>query len=202
MECINDFILEISKIYNIDKEEVKNIWTNINYKKCKECKDLGSEIFVEMINIQKQKEEDSNIWNYSAYKNLIKLQSNNVGIVGETFMKKICDINEIEAYVYGSKIKNKADGLILDKSVEIKTSHRGCSGDSFQHELGISPWKANFIIFIDVAQTCIYITIFKNFSEEFYKSGKKCPQYFPTKSITWRNRKEEFKGEELFKENP
>jgi hypothetical protein len=44
----------------------------------------------------------------------------------------------------------------------------------------------------------MYITIFKNFSEEFYKKSGlnnkyKCVPYFPTKSITWRKRKGAFK---------
>ena len=52
--------------------------------------------------------------------------------------------------------------------------------------------------FIDVSPDCLYLTIFPNFSEEFYKkSGKdksvKCLPYFPTKTITQR------KGEFNFK---
>jgi hypothetical protein len=42
------------------------------------------------------------------------------------------------------------------------------------------------MVFIDVAPMFIYLTIFKNFDEEFYKSGAKCDPYFPTKSVIWR----------------
>lgn len=147
-------------------------------------------IFIQMINNQKQKEENSDIWKDSPYKHLVKLQSNNVGNVGETFIQKICDSCGIPAQVDGSKTKElgggMGDGLILNKSVEIKTSHRGCASPNFQHELGEAPWKAEYMVFIDVAPNCIYFTIFKNFNEEFYKSGAKCEPYFPTKSITWR----------------
>jgi len=60
------------------------------------------------------------------------------------------------------------------------------------------PWKAEFMIFLDIAPKKIYITIFKNFTREFYeKSGRdcgiKCEPYFPTKSITWRKQKGAFK---------
>ena len=90
----------------------------------------------------------------------------------------------------GSKTKKLGGGvgdeLIINKSSEIKTSHRGSQSTNFQHELGETPWKSEFMIFIDVAPMCIYLTIFKNFDEEFYKSGAKCDPYFPTKSVTWR----------------
>jgi hypothetical protein len=39
-----------------------------------------------VIEIQKQKEDSKDIWKNSPYKDLIKLQSNNAGIVGETFI--------------------------------------------------------------------------------------------------------------------
>lgn len=162
-------------------------------------------IFIDMINIQKQKEDISDIWKDSPYRHLVKLQSNNVGNVGETFIQKICDSCNIEAEVDGSKTKElgggAGDGIILNKSVEIKTSHRGCGSASFQHELGETPWKSEYMIFIDVAPSCIYLTIFKNFNEEFYKSGEKCVNYFPTKSITWRKQSGAFKLDTTVKIN-
>ena len=90
------------------------------------------------------------------------------------------------------------DGKINAKTVEIKTARLGSSGSSFQHELGETPWKAEFIIFLDIAPNKMYITIFANFSEEFYKksgcnSDNKCIPYFPSKSITWRKQKGAFK---------
>jgi hypothetical protein len=148
------------------------------------------ETLIDLINRQKQKEDDKDIWKDSPYKDLVRLQSNNVGIVGEMFIQQLCDNCHIYAQIDGSKTKElgggMGDGLILDKSVEIKTSHRGCNSPSFQHELGETPWKSEFMIFIDVAPQCIYLTIFRNFIEEFYKSGKKCEDYFPSKRITWR----------------
>jgi len=157
---------------------------------------LPSNIFIEMIDKQKQKEDELDIWKNSPYKNLVKLQSNNVGNVGETFLQKICDTCFIEAKINGSKTKvtggGFGDGKIQNKSVEIKTSHRGCNNSSFQHELGETPWKSDYMIFIDVSPECIYLTIFENFNEDFYKSGKKC-EIFPTKSVTWRKKSGAFK---------
>lgn len=166
---------------------------------------LPHNVFIQMINNQKQKEENADIWKDSPYKDLVKLQSNNVGNVGETFIQNICDTCQIEAQVGGSKTKELGggvgDGLILNKSIEIKTSHRGSSSPSFQHELGETPWKSEFMIFIDVAPMFIYLTIFKNFDEEFYKSGAKCNPYFPTKSVTWRKGSGAFKLDTTVKIN-
>ena len=155
-------------------------------------------IFLRMIEIQKEKEEKNDIWKDSPYRDLVKLQSNNVGNVGETFLQGCCELCCIDAQVDGSKTKeigggSIGDGLILGKSVEIKTAIRGCSSPNFQHELGEIPWKAEFMIFIDVSPTCIYLTVFKKFDEETYKTKKKCTPYFPTKSITWRKKSGAFK---------
>jgi hypothetical protein len=164
-----------------------------------------NDIFIQMINNQKQKEDNADIWKDSPYKDLVKLQSNNVGNVGETFIQNICNVCEIESQIDGSKTKEigggVGDGLILNKSVEIKTSHRGSNSPNFQHELGETPWKSDFMIFIDVSPMCIYLTIFKNFSEEFYKSGGKCDPYFPTKSVTWRKGTGAFKLDTTVKIN-
>lgn len=84
------------------------------------------------------------------------------------------------------------------KTCEIKTARLGSTGNSFQHELGEDPWKADYMIFFDIAPEKMYITIFENFTQEFYKksgidSTNKCIPYFPTKSITWRKQKGAFK---------
>ena len=159
-------------------------------------------IFIEIINIQIDKENKNNIWNDSIYKDIIKLQSNNVG---ETFIQKICSYCNINANINGLKTKalggGCGDGFINNKSVEIKTSYRGCIYPTFQHELGETPWKAEIILFIDIAPDCIYITIFNNFTEEFYKSGNKCIPYFPSKSITWRKGSGAFKLDTTIKIN-
>ena len=158
-----------------------------------------------MIIKQKEKEEDLDIWEDSPYKDLVKLQSNNAGNVGETFIQNLCDTCGIEALVDGSKTKEMGggigDGIILGKSVEIKTSHMGSKYNNFQHELGETPWKSEFMIFIDVAPKCIYLTIFKNFNEEIYKSDVKCGPYFPTKIVTWRKKTGAFKLDTTLKIN-
>ena len=162
-------------------------------------------LFIQMIKNQKQKEENADIWKDSPYKDLAKLQSNNVGNVGETFMQNICDSCQIEACVDGSKTKELGggvgDGLILQKSVEIKTSLRGSTSPNFQHELGETPWKSEIMVFIDVAPMFIYLTIFKNFNEESYKSGAKCSPYFSTKIVTWRKKSGAFKLDTTMKIN-
>ena len=155
------------------------------------------DIFIRNIEKQTKKEEELDIWKSSPYKDLVKLQSNNVGNVGEGFINDICKIADIEADCNGAKTKKlgggQGDGTIMDIPVEIKTSHQGSSSPSFQHELGEVPWNGGkYMIFLDIAPDCIYLTIFNNFTEKIYKSKEKL-KCFPTKTITWRKEKGAFK---------
>jgi hypothetical protein len=143
--------------------------------------------FINEISSQTEKENSKNIWENSDFKDLPKLQSNNVGIVGEKFIEKICKKTNIESSIDGTKTKKLGgDGLIKNKKIEIKTAHIGNNLSSFQHELGEKPWLADYMVFLDIETTFVYLTIFKNFTEEHYKSGNKCTPIFPNKKITQR----------------
>ena len=157
-----------------------------------------SELLVSVIDVQRQKENEANIWKDSKYRYIAELESNNVGNVGENLIQKICESEGIPSSIDGAKTKllgggSDGDGRINGRSVEIKTARLGASQTSFQHELGEHPWKADYIAFVDVAPAHIFLSIFPNFTEEHYKTGQKCAPYFPTKSVTWR------KGEGAFK---
>lgn len=152
---------------------------------------------VSIIQQQKEKENKQDIWKNSPYKDLVKLQSNNVGNVGEKLINQICKKSGIDADCNGAKTKKigggEGDGKIMSIPVEIKTAHQGSSSPSFQHELGEVPWKGpTYMLFVDISPECIYLTIFKNFDEKTYKSNEKLP-CFPTKTITWRKQKGAFK---------
>lgn len=140
---------------------------------------------------QKAKEEEKNIWANSEWSDISTLESNNVGIVGEQFIQRICDIYGIQATIDGALTKEvgggAGDGTIKGQSVEIKTARQGTGkNESFQHELGERPWHARYMCFIDISPEKFYLTIFPNMSEQQYKTkGFKCP-YFPTRSICWR----------------
>jgi len=154
-------------------------------------------MIIDIIKEQKKKEDKHDIWKDSPYKDLVKLQSNNVGNVGEILINNICKETGIEAYCNGVKTKKigggNGDGNIMGIPVEIKTAHQGSSTSSFQHELGEVPWNGgNYMIFIDISPNCIYLTIFKNFDESIYKSKEKL-LCFPTKTVTWRKNKGAFK---------
>ena len=150
---------------------------------------------IECIRTQKRKEESKNVWGNSPFNDITTLESNNVGEVGETFLELLCKKTGIESSIDGTKTKQKGggsgDGKIKKRTNEIKTARLG-NGDSksFQHELGEYPWKAEFMTFIDISPNSIYLTIFPNFPEDFYKKSgndkSKCEPYFPTKTITRR----------------
>lgn len=173
-------------------EEVKTLFDIEEPEESKEDTVCGfaHDMMIHIIADQKQKEEERDIWKDSPYKDLVKFQSNNVGNVGEKFINTICESQKIPSSCDGSKTKKvgggDGDGHIMGRSIEIKTALQGTNANSFQHELGEVPWKAGYMIFVDIAPECIYLTIFKNFGEETYKNSVKLHPYFPTKSTTWR----------------
>ena len=134
-------------------------------------------------------EANKNIWSNSKFHELPKLQCNNVGKIGERFIERLLVSAGIETSIDGSKTRKlgggNGDGVILGKTVEIKTAQQGCHSNSFQHELGENPWNSNYMIFLDITPVFVYITIFKNFTEDIYKSGMKM-EPFPTRKVTWR----------------
>jgi len=164
--------------------------------------------FIECVKVQKQKEAKQDIWKDSPFKDLRYLESNNVGIVGETFISSLCQQYNITASIDGSKTKQKGekkgagDGSIKTKSTEIKLSRRGTGKTStFQHELGEMPWVADYMGFVDVAPTSIYLVIFPNFSEDHYKSSLNCAPYFPLKKIHQRKKTGAYKFDTTEKQN-
>ena len=159
-------------------------------------------IATNLINKKYEKKQKRNIWNNIKWKNISELENDDVGSVGEEIIAEICKISNIVSEIDGNKTKQIGggigDGNIKGKTCEIKTARLGSSCNSFQHELGEVPWKADYMIFLDISTEKMYITIFENFTEEFYKksgidSSNKCSPYFPTKSITWRKQKGSFK---------
>jgi len=155
-----------------------------------------------LINKKHTKKQKRDIWGNSEWKNISELENDDVGGVGEEIINELCKKSQIVSEIDGTKTKQVGggigDGTINGKTCEIKTARLGSSCDSFQHELGEVPWKADFMIFLDIAPTKMYITIFKNFTEDFYKKSgidnlKKCEPYFPTRSICWRKQKGAFK---------
>ena len=155
-----------------------------------------------LINKKHKKKQKRDIWSDSKWKFISELENDDVGRVGEEIINMFCKRSLIDSDIDGQKTKKigggSGDGKINGKTCEIKTARMGSSGNSFQHELGEVPWKAEYMIFLDISPTKMFITIFSNFSEDFYKksgmnSAFKCEPYFPSKSITWRKQKGAFK---------
>ena len=166
---------------------------------------LGNIMLLAAANIidkQFKKKQERDIWENSEWKNVNMLENDDLGRVGEQIIQEINEKAKIESQIDGTKTKQlgggTGDGKINGKTCEIKTARLGSDEKTFQHELGEEPWKAEYMLFLDIAPTKMYITIFKNFSEDHYKnSGRnsciKCDPYFPTKSITWRKQCGAFK---------
>ena len=193
---INAAITKINTVFpenslNTDTDIETNIETIY-----KNDANIPTNILLNIITEQKEKEKRLDIWKNSLYKHLPNLQSNNICNVGEMFLGKICEIQNINSDIDGTKTKKvgggAGDGIINDKTIEIKTAH--CGGNmSYQHELGEFPWHADYMVFIDVDPVCVYMTIFPNFTEEQYKNCVRCEPYFPTRSFCWRKKSGAFK---------
>ena len=149
-----------------------------------------------------EQKKKRNIWENSKWFHISELENDDVGKAGERIIAEFCKKGNIPSEIDGIKTKELGggvgDGTINGKTVEIKTARLGSNNSSFQHELGECPWLADYMMFLDIAPENMYLTIFKNFTEEFYKesgcnSSKKCNPYFPTKSICWRKQKGAFK---------
>lgn len=161
------------------------------------------DIFTNILEKQYEKKKKRDIWEMSKWKHIAELENDDVGKFGETIIQEWCKNANIPSDINGIKTKELGggvgDGIILGKTVEIKTARMGSgTSRSFQHELGECPWKADYMLFLDVSPDNIYVTIFPNYSEKFYKtSGEnshiKLKPYFPTRSICWRKRTGAFK---------
>ena len=63
-----------------------------------------------VIKEQHQKEAEKNIWKESPWKEIRELENNNVGIVGEQFVQKLCDMSGISASIDGALTKETGGG--------------------------------------------------------------------------------------------
>jgi len=160
-------------------------------------------IFIKITNQEKEKEKDYNLmWKNSEYKLLLSMKPNNIGLIGEKFIEHVCKVNKIDVQITGSTVKNAEIGdLIKTKTIEIKTALQGSTSPSFQHELGETPWLAEYILFIDISPDSIYLTIFKNFEKDHYMNKKRCDPFFPSKTVTRRKNVGAFKLDTTLKIN-
>lgn len=165
---------------------------------------------IDIINSKYEEKSKRDIWEDSEWKYIAQLENDDVGKVGETIIDTICEKSNITSNIDGSKTKQigggNGDGIIKCRTCEIKTARLGSDERSFQHELGETPWKADYMIFLDIAPKKMYVTIFKNFTKDFYESSGrdnsiKCKPIFPTKSITWRKKTGAFKLDTTIKIN-
>lgn len=164
-----------------------------------------STLLSNIIEEQRCKEEKNDIWTKNFYRDITKLQSNNVGIVGEKLIQNICSHCNVKSHIDGTRMKTRGggigDGNIKDKTIEVKTADLGIRG-TFQHELGEHPWKSDYLMFVDIKPESFFLTILKNFTENHYKcKGSKCAPHFPNKTITRRKEQGNFKFDTSVKLN-
>ena len=219
IECarlLSDVVVKLSEKYNFNHKDAfdylgfNNVIDDISNTDTTIENDAAVNIAITILSDIYEKKQSRDIWSKSSWKNIAKLENDDVGKYGERLTNELCSRAKIPSNIDGLKTKQIGggfgDGYIMGKTVEIKTARLGSNSSSFQHELGETPWKAEYMIFVDISPLKIYITIFPNFNEEFYKksgcnSKIKCVPYFPTKSITWRKQTGAFKLDTTIKIN-
>lgn len=141
--------------------------------------------FVKILNEEKKSQDyDDRIWKDSPLEPIQYLKANNVGSFGEKIINLLCERMEISSNINGNKTKsqNIGDGIINNKSIEIKTARMG-KNKTFQHELGEFPWKSDYLLFVDITPENVFIIIMKNFTQEFYLYDRKVLPYFENKIL-------------------
>lgn len=180
----------ISDTNNIEKDH--NNMTDVNVTS-PVCIDIATNI----IDFKFSEKQKRNIWGDSKWKNIADMENDDVGGAGEQIISALCSALGVSSSIDGLKTKKIGggigDGTINGRTVEIKTARQGSPKDGvggFQHELGEKPWVSDYMLFLDITPDKMYVTIFRNFPEEFYRSSAsnniKCEPYFPTKSVTQR----------------
>ena len=114
-------IIKISKKYNKNLYEIKIVIDEMlkdEIKKIEENELTNPiKILVDIISIQKNKEEKVNIWNDSIFKNISTLESNNVGNVGEILIQQICEYVNIDSNINGCKNKQIGGSKIITMNI-------------------------------------------------------------------------------------
>lgn len=155
-------------------------------------------LLAEVIHTQASKALTRNIWKGTMNEKVADLCNDDVGKVGEIFLRTLLDKTGIPNDIDGLKTKciggGCGDGIVNGKSIEIKTARQGSgSSKTFQHELGEKPWLADYMLFLDIAPDKFFITLFPNFKESEYKDCVKCAPYIPSRSFCWRKKSGCFK---------
>ena len=96
------------------------------------------------------------------------MKANNIGNIGEIYIKKICERVNIPCFIDGKNTKKYRYGYILGKSIEIKTARIGNKG-TYQHELGEYPYTSEYLLFLDINPKDFYIVIIKILQKNFMK---------------------------------
>ena len=158
-------------------------------------------LFPDMLQDAHRKSEAKSRWESSLFRKLISLGPDEKGRLGEQYIARLLQVwvPESNAHIDGLGTKMSGggfgDGTVKGWTLEVKTATLANSGSSFQHEFSATPWKADYVLFLDIGHSGekdrIYITIFKNFTKEHWKqSGSdkkaKCGPCFPSRTITHR----------------
>ena len=147
-----------------------------------------SELFENITNNAYEKYKTS--WDKSPWKYFRKLPKEDKLEIIKLFMERICCLSNIEI------TKHKSIFYIHEKSfkmyISMSPNQYGVYKKQNYYLLGKTPWKTDYLMFINISPKKIYMTILKNFTENYYRITSSTPNFvhnhdFPVRSIEWNN---------------
>lgn len=139
--------------------------------------------------------QEKNIWKESPFLNLSQLTNDERGKFGELFLYNLLKENDRFDVDYDEdKNSNHEEGIfdikIQNLRTEVKTSFRGTSNYTWQHEGVYNAPVWDRLVYIDVDLNSIYVTVIKY--EDLNFDGKKIP-VLNKKPTLRKNQKDNFK---------
>ena len=152
-----------------------------------------SQLFENITNDAYEKFKTS--WDKSPWKYFHKLSKESKVEIIKLFISRLCYLSNIQ-------LKNEQNTFYIHKKsfkiyLSISPNNYGVYQSSEHYILGQSPWKIDYLMFINVYPTKIYITLLKNFTESYYRITSSTPNFvhsddLPIESINWNKFTKDF----------
>lgn len=124
---------------------------------------------IEIINTKKN--EIDKLKEKGIFDNINFLEGNAIGQIGETFIQKLCENNNIN-HVFVKNTHDEYDLKINDKLIEIKTARKGLKTNTLQFDGLHRGYKYNYIILIGLKPSEVRYLIIEGRVEDKYHSDK------------------------------
>lgn len=152
-----------------------------------------SQLFENITNDAYEKYKTS--WDKSPWKYFRKLSKQDKRESIKLFISHLCSLCNIQ-------LRNEQNTFYIHKKsfkiyLSISPNNYGVYQSSEHYVLGQCPWKIDYLMFINVYPSKIYITFLKNFTESYYRITSSTPNFvhsdeLPIHAIEWNKFTKDF----------